>query len=335
MRTPYRIGKPLALFCLLPVISFCAAGAAQAATGARTSGNSAHSWQWVWQKLARHGYVHVVYGTYLERYGGLRNIAAWDISIPKKLQQLSNSWGYSPLNPEFRSGIIQFERATHLLPFRQISRGRVSTALVTRLELGNIPNNPYPFQWVEVRKNHHPERLQLWQVPASTGKRVHWRGAWKYHSVVNTGVLHSTPDGTWPVYQRLADTTMHGTFPIPVSKAKYLSLSDKQRGHYHGHLVYWQKYVAPNVRFVNYFYNGRAIHFYPRKGYGWPQSAGCVEMPYKNAHHLFQLLHYGDLVSIVGHYQLMPAAKEKLLLAQQRLRQQMIADIHHQAMGSA
>ncbi|WP_374693414.1 L,D-transpeptidase [Acidithiobacillus sp. AMEEHan] len=116
-------------------------------------------------------------------------------------------------------------------------------------------------------------------------------------------MLQSTPDGTWPVYQRLADTTMHGTFPIRVTKTKYLSLSPDQRGHYHGHLVYWQKYVAPNVRFVNYFYDGRAIHFYPRKSYGWPQSAGCVEMPYKNAKHLFHLLHYGDLVSVVGHYQ--------------------------------
>ena len=295
--------------------------------------SSPHNWQWVWQKLARYGYVHVVYGSYMERYGGIRTVAAWDITVPPKLQKLANAWGYSPMNPEFRSGLIQFERASKILPFNDISRGRVTAALLVRLEAGNIPLNPYPFQWVEVRKNLHPEQLRVWQVLPSTATAVHWRGRWQYASICNTGVLHSTPDGTWPVYQRLADTTMRGSFPIPVSKAKYLTLSSRQRGHYHGHLVYWQKYVAANVRFVNYFYNGRAIHFYPRQAYGWPQSAGCVETPYKNAAHLFHLLHYGDLVSIVGKYQ--PVSTQKSLLAQAELRKRIIQSIEQHVIGSA
>ncbi|MEY2342077.1 L,D-transpeptidase [Acidithiobacillus sp. IBUN Pt1247-S3] len=328
---PPLFRKQILTLCILPVLGGFS-GNVLAADGVATS---PHGWQWVWQKLARYGYVHVVYGSYMGRYGGEHTVAAWDVVVPPTLQRLSNTWGHSAMNPEFRSGVIQFERATHILPFNNISRGRVTATLVDRLDAGNIPQNPYPFQWVEVRKNHHPEQLRVWQVLPSSATAVHWRGHWKYHSVCNTGVLHSTPDGTWPVYQRLADTTMHGTFPVPISKAEYLTLSSKQRGHYHGHLVYWQKYVAPNVRFVNYFYNGRAIHFYPRKSYGWPQSAGCVEMPYKNAEHMFHLLHYGDLVSIVGKYQMVSPEKERLLLAQESLRKKIMRSIQTQKIGSA
>ncbi|UTV82030.1 L,D-transpeptidase family protein [Acidithiobacillus sp. YTS05] len=323
--------RRLLTLCLVPVLG-AFAGNSFAAGNLATNANA---WQWVWQKLARYGYVHVVYGSYMERYGAVRTVAAWDVAVPHKLQDLSNRWGYSALNPEFRSGVIQFERASKILPVNGISRGRVNATLIARLEAGHIPYNPYPFQWVEVRKDHHPEQLRIWQVPPSAAGDLHWKGRWGYHSVVNTGVLQSTPDGSWPVYQRLADTTMHGTFPIRITKTKYLSLSPDQRGHYHGHLVYWQRYVAPNVRFVNYFYDGRAIHFYPRKTYGWPQSAGCVEMPYQNAKHLFHLLHYGDLVSVVGHYQPFSPPKEKLLLAGEELRKRIIENIQQQASGSA
>lgn len=262
-----------------------------------------HDWQQVWQILALTGYVHMVYGTYMGQYGGMHTVAAWNIPVPRALQKISDNWGYSPFNPAFRSGLIQFERAEHLLRRKGISRGRVTPEVLQALG-APIPSNPFPFQWVEVDKTAHPEHLKIWQVPAAPQGKA--QGHWIYQTVVNTGVMHSTPDGSWPIYQRLAKTTMTGKFPIAVSLHAYHLLPAAERGIYHGHHVRWQHYIAPNVHFVNYFYDGRAIHFYPRKGYGWPQSAGCVEEPYTHARQVYALLHYGDIVSVLGHYQTKP-----------------------------
>lgn len=227
-------------------------------------------------------------------------MAAWNVPVPQALQKISDNWGYSPFNPAFRSGLIQFEREDHLLNRRGISRGRVTPEVLQALR-APIPKNHFPFQWVEVDKSAHPEHLKIWQVPPVTQKKA--QGHWIYQTVVNTGVMHSTPDGSWPIYQRLAKTTMTGKFPIAVSLHTYHLLPAAERSIYHGYHVRWQYYTAPNVHFVNYFYDGRAIHFYPRKGYGWPQSAGCVEEPYTNARKVYALLHYGDIVSVLGHYQ--------------------------------
>nr|WP_308388777.1 hypothetical protein [Acidithiobacillus sp. AMEEHan] len=163
--------RRLLTLCLLPVLG----GFASNSFAAGNLASNANAWQWVWQQLARYGYVHVVYGTYMGRYGALRTVAAWDVSVPQKLQDLSNRWGYSALNPEFRSGVIQFERVSKILPTNGISRGRANATLIARLKAGHIPYNPYPFQWVEVRKDHHPEQLRIWQVPPSSATDLHWR----------------------------------------------------------------------------------------------------------------------------------------------------------------
>lgn len=263
----------------------------------------AMSWQAIWRKLAHYGYVHVTYGTYLTRDGRVIQIADWDVAVPKILRRLSRNWGYSPWNPEFRSGLIQFERADHLIRPGDQCRGRL-TARVRRALRGNIPFNPYPFQWVEVEKWPHPEQLRIWRDRLVSGQQFSYHGRWIFRSIVNTGVLHTTPDGTWPIYQRLPSTTMIGTYPVTVDTQEYRQLAPKMRAVVAGRYVYWQHYIAHNVRYVNYFYDGRAIHFYPRKGYGWPQSAGCVEEPLAEAKKVYGLLNYGDLVSVVGHYRI-------------------------------
>ena len=280
-------------------------------------------WQQVWQILALTGYVHLVYGTYMGRYGGMHTVAAWNIPVPRALQKISNNWGYSPYNPAFRSGLIQFERADHLLNRRGISRGRVTPEVLSALR-APIPKNRFPFQWIKVDKSTHPEHLQIWQVPPDP----QGKGQWIYRTVVNTGVMHSTPDGSWPIYQRLAKTTMTGKFPIAVSPQQYHLLPASDRSIFHGYHVRWQHYTAPNVHFVNYFYDGRAIHFYPRKGYGWPQSAGCVEEPYKNARKVYALLHYGDIVSVMGHYE---NHKSNLVtpMTARKLRQKILLEFAH------
>ncbi len=123
---------------------------------------------------------------------------------------------------------------------------------------------------------------------------------WIFKTRVNTGVLGATPNGSWPIYQRLPVTTMKGVFPVPITLQQYKTdkMDGKSVGMMHHHPVFWQPYDDHGIKFVNYFDAGRGIHYYPRSSYGFPQSAGCVEVPYVSAEQVFRLLHYGDVVTV-------------------------------------
>ena len=75
-------------------------------------------------------------------------------------------------------------------------------------------------------------------------------------SVANTGIPAApTADGTYPVYLRYYYQVMKGTNPDGT------------------------KYADP-VYYVAYFNGGDAVHYFPRYSYGFPQSLGCVELPW-------------------------------------------------------
>jgi hypothetical protein len=57
------------------------------------------------------------------------------------------------------------------------------------------------------------------------------------------------------------------------------------------------KYADP-VYYVSYFRNGEAVHYYLRGSYGFPQSLGCVELPFNEAKVAWPYLTYGSLVSV-------------------------------------
>jgi peptidoglycan hydrolase-like protein with peptidoglycan-binding domain len=96
-------------------------------------------------------------------------------------------------------------------------------------------------------------------------------------SPVNGGVSGApTPLGTFPVYERLASTTMSGTNPSG------------------------SHYSDPGVPWVNYFSGGSAVHGFPRASYGSPQSVGCLELPIPTAAKVFTLIDYGTLVHVAG-----------------------------------
>ena len=42
------------------------------------------------------------------------------------------------------------------------------------------------------------------------------------------------------------------------------------------------------------------MHYFPRDSYGYPQSLGCVELPYAQAKHVWPYLTYGSLVTVAG-----------------------------------
>jgi hypothetical protein len=108
-----------------------------------------------------------------------------------------------------------------------------------------------------------PETLTVWH----DGRVV-------LHTLANTGIpVAPTADGTFPVYQRYAFQIMRGTNP--------------DGSHY-----------ADPVAWVAYFNGGDAVHYFPRGYYGAPQSLGCVELPYAQAHFVWPYLTYGSLVTV-------------------------------------
>ncbi len=94
--------------------------------------------------------------------------------------------------------------------------------------------------------------------------------------MANTGIPSApTVDGTFPVYERFRNTIMSGTNP--------------DGSHY-----------SDPVSFVSYFNGGDAVHYFPRGGYGYQQSLGCVELPYNSAEQAYPYLTYGSLVTVTG-----------------------------------
>ena len=108
-----------------------------------------------------------------------------------------------------------------------------------------------------------PETLTVWH-----DGRVIMR------TLANTGIpVAPTADGTFPVYLRYSFQIMQGTNP--------------DGSHY-----------ADPVSWVSYFDGGDAVHYFPRGYYGAPQSLGCVELPYAQAHFVWPYMTYGTLVTV-------------------------------------
>jgi hypothetical protein len=114
-----------------------------------------------------------------------------------------------------------------------------------------------------IASKHLPETLTIWH----NGKKV-------FSSAANTGIgVAPTADGTYPVYEKLPFQIMSGTNP--------------DGSHY-----------ADPVQWVSYFNGGDAVHYFSRGSYGWPQSLGCVELPYSAAKNAYPYLPYGTLVTV-------------------------------------
>jgi lipoprotein-anchoring transpeptidase ErfK/SrfK len=123
--------------------------------------------------------------------------------------------------------------------------------------------DPFPYSYVHVSETL-PETLNLWE----NGRPV-------LTTLVNTGIPgQATTLGTEPIYLRYTVNQMSGTNPD---------------GSTYDDTVYW----------INYFSGGDAVHAFPRGSYGFPQSLGCVELPYANAETAFHHLAIGDLVTVV------------------------------------
>ena len=120
-----------------------------------------------------------------------------------------------------------------------------------------------PYDYLEVSMAL-PETLSVWR----NGRVI-------FRTPVNTGIPEApTQPGTFPVYARYLSTTMSGYNPD---------------GSY---------YSDPGIPDVAYFNGGDAVHGFLRASYGFPQSLGCVELPFAAAAVVFTEDPIGTLVNI-------------------------------------
>ena len=125
--------------------------------------------------------------------------------------------------------------------------------------------NPSGYTYALADQDSPNESLKVWH----NGKVI-------LDTPANTGIPASpTQDGTFPVYLRYQVTQMQGTNPD---------------GTPYDDTVYW----------VSYFNGGDAVHYFPRPGYGYYQSLGCVELQYNPAEYIWPYMTYGTLVTVTG-----------------------------------
>jgi lipoprotein-anchoring transpeptidase ErfK/SrfK len=123
--------------------------------------------------------------------------------------------------------------------------------------------NPDGYSYVLVRKAT-PQSITVWH-----------NGDVIVSGPSNTGIPKApTPEGTFPVFQRLASQTMSGTNPDG------------------------SHYADAGIKWISYFHGNDAIHGFDRKSYGSPQSLGCVELPVSEAAQVYPYTPIGTLVTI-------------------------------------
>lgn len=172
---------------------------------------------------------------------------------------LRSLWAQGKPNTIDRGAVTAFE-ADHGLATDGVAGPLVWRALLAAAARHQRNTHGYSYA---VASKSYPETLTIWH----DGRRV-------LSSLANTGIAAApTADGTFPVYEKLPFQVMRGTNPNGT------------------------RYADP-VSWVSYFNGGDAVHYFPRASYGWPQSLGCVELPYTAAKRAYPYLPYGTLVTV-------------------------------------
>jgi peptidoglycan hydrolase-like protein with peptidoglycan-binding domain len=159
-------------------------------------------------------------------------------------------------------GAVRAFESVQGLTMDGIAGRTVWTDLLAAVAKGKQNPNGYTYA---LANQNLPETLTVWH----DGQVV-------LKTLANTGIPgRSTVDGTYPVYLRFYFTYMKGTNPDG------------------------SPYDDP-VYYVSYFNGGDAVHYFPRGGYGYNQSLGCVELPWDSAKQAYPYLTYGSLVTVIG-----------------------------------
>ena len=201
----------------------------------------------------------------------IRHIAKWPAALSRRNGRFV--WRFADLPAAFRSqwrvgtaniivvGALMRFQNVHNLP---VTGNMDTTTWLTLLRAVLARQySPTSYNFVYVQEAL-PEHLTLYQNGHPT-----------FSSLVNTGIAVSpTEIGTHAVYLRYTIQTMSGTNPNGTH------------------------YSDPGIPWVSYFYGGDALHGFIRSSYGWPQSLGCVEMPFVDAQTLWPQTPLGTMVTV-------------------------------------
>ncbi len=144
-----------------------------------------------------------------------------------------------------KGAIMAFEN-TEGMTTDGVAGGAVWKALINAI----VADKPSTFGYTFVQVTEgSPETESTWH----NGRMV-------VTGLVNTGTAApGTAQGIFAVYEHALSVTMSGTNPDG------------------------SQYHDPGIPWVSYFNGGDALHGFIRASYGFPQSHGCVEMPYSEA----------------------------------------------------
>jgi hypothetical protein len=179
---------------------------------------------------------------------------------PNTPSALRNMWAPGTFGEMTKGAIMAFQNNSGLTA-DGVPGPQLWKALITAAVEDH--HNTFGYTFVQVSEGS-PESQSTWH----NGKVV-------VSGPVNTGIPAApTAKGVFAVFEHAPSVTMSGTNP--------------DGSHYND----------PGVPWVSYFNGGDALHGFLRASYGSAQSLGCVEMPYDEAHNVYQYTPIGTLVSV-------------------------------------
>lgn len=185
---------------------------------------------------------------------------AFTWKYPDLPQTLQSQWVVGANGAILRGALMNFQSVNNL-PTTGVADATTWSALINAARTNKV--DPTSYNYVSVSEGS-PETLTLYV-----------KDHVQFRTLVNTGISDApTQTGTFPVYERFLSTTMSGTNPDG------------------------SHYSDPDIQWVSYFNGGDALHEFPRYSYGFPQSLGCVEMPFASAQTVFPFTPIGTLVTV-------------------------------------
>lgn len=181
---------------------------------------------------------------------------------PNTPDQLKSLWQPNGYTELTKGAVMAFEQDQGL-PTDGVAGVDVWKALINAAVKGQDSKFGYTFVMVS---EGSPETVQVWH----DGKIV-------VHGLANTGIAAApTATGTYAVYEHIAVGTMSGKNPDGST------------------------YHDPGIPWISYFNGGDALHGFIRSSYGFPQSLGCVEMPFSEAGQVYPYTPIGTIVNVAG-----------------------------------
>ena len=183
---------------------------------------------------------------------------AW--ALPQLPARLSAQWRQGADNVIVTGALMAFQ-SNHGLATTGVADASTWDSLVNAVRAHQV--DPHSYDYVDVSLSL-PQTLTMYVNGRAT-----------FHTLVNSGIAVSpTSVGIYPVYLRYVTQTMSGKNPDGTH------------------------YSDPGIPWVSYFHGGDALHGFLRSTYGWPQSLGCVEMPFNAAQTIWPTTGIGTLVGV-------------------------------------